>query len=200
MQTTTKPLTKPITKLASELASEPPSESPSEPTSKLTLNDLELCAAHAREVAGLRRRIEDMRALSASAATVRLSPSPRGSQTADPVARAVAHIDELERDWLAKIEHYTELVQRVERALEALPDPDLRTLLRLRYIDGLIWDEIAPRVGYVDRWCRTLCAKGLRMLGIEERARHAPNGARRTPTAPPRPLAQLTSRQARPGR
>lgn len=40
------------------------------------------------------------------------------------------------------------LCRQTEAAIDALPDGRQRLLLRLRYIDGRTWEQIAVRMGY----------------------------------------------------
>lgn len=52
----------------------------------------------------------------------------------------------------------------VETAIEAVEDPTARELLRLKYIDGLTWEEVCVRIGY--EWTHThrLHARALEKL------------------------------------
>ena len=53
----------------------------------------------------------------------------------------------------------------VETAIERLPDPTQRRLLRLHYINGLSWIAVADRMHYSERWVYELRDKALEQLG-----------------------------------
>ena len=75
------------------------------------------------------------------------------------------YILEFERDreeLVKKIDKAKGIIQRVDRALDALPERE-RLLVRMRYFEGEQWNKIASEVGYTDRHC-----KRLRHLAIEK--------------------------------
>lgn len=87
-------------------------------------------------------------------------------------AAVAKHIDRLEK--LRK--HYATLLDRlvaaqleIERAIEAM-DPDARTLLRYRYIDGLKWEEICVKMNYSWRSVHRLHAAAL--IRLKEGEKH----------------------------
>ncbi|MCL1819065.1 MAG: hypothetical protein FWG36_00250 [Oscillospiraceae bacterium] len=53
---------------------------------------------------------------------------------------------------------------RVEEAIQAIDDSLLREILRLRYIDGLEWDKLGDKIGYVTRQCFRFHRKALNEL------------------------------------
>ena len=54
---------------------------------------------------------------------------------------------------------------RVNRGLKALNDLE-RQIVVGRYIDGLNWDDIADKVYYSERWCRSVRNKALEKLCV----------------------------------
>lgn len=58
----------------------------------------------------------------------------------------------------------------IENAIETIPDPKARKLLRLKYIDGLDWVEVCGRIGY--EWAQThrIHAEALRILAQKKEA------------------------------
>jgi len=58
----------------------------------------------------------------------------------------------------------------IENAIETIPDPKARKLLRLKYIDGLDWVEVCDRIGY--EWAQThrIHAEALRILAQKKEA------------------------------
>ncbi len=113
----------------------------------ITYQELRRCAALAREADRLREQIIRMRAKLEG-----VSPSPmgtpRGGGVKDVIGRAIAVLDATERKWLRVIEEYTAMMLRVEAAIAGVDNPDHRTVLRMRYLDGERWGEIARQMGY----------------------------------------------------
>jgi DNA-directed RNA polymerase specialized sigma24 family protein len=133
------------------------------PIPHLTEEDLRLCAALGREAENLRESLQRLRAM-AEDMRPHADGMPRGGGPGDPVGQAVADLDALRARWQKTIAAYTRHVRLVEAAIQALPDPDVRSVLRLRFLDGLTWDQIAERTHFVDRWCRELSRRGVRRL------------------------------------
>lgn len=63
-----------------------------------------------------------------------------------------------------------EELMEIEAAIETVPDPKARTLLRLKYVDGLEWVEVCSRIGY--EWAQThrIHADALRMIAQKKEA------------------------------
>lgn len=59
------------------------------------------------------------------------------------------------------------LCRQIEAAIDALPDGRQRLLLRLRYIDGRTWEQIAVRMALDYRWVLRLHGRALEQLAIE---------------------------------
>jgi RNA polymerase sigma-70 factor, ECF subfamily len=57
----------------------------------------------------------------------------------------------------------------VRRALDGLPDPDVREVVRLRFFEGLSLAEIAPRLGLSYDQARDRFHRGMARLGAEIR-------------------------------
>lgn len=126
----------------------------------ITKIELERCAALAREADSLRERMIRLRA-AAEGAGMRLDGMP-ASGVGDPVGEAVANMDKLLAQWLRNINEFLALVKRVDDAIARLESPEIRTVMRLRYIDGMPWDEVSEKVNYASSHCRRLCSRGLR--------------------------------------
>lgn len=56
----------------------------------------------------------------------------------------------------------------VEEAIDCLDDPQLRTLLRYHYIDGLDWEEVGERMYYSGRWIYSLRDKAISKIKAKE--------------------------------
>ena len=134
----------------------------------ITKIELERCAALAREADNLRERMIRLRA-AAEGAGMRLDGMPAAG-IGDPVGEAVANLDKLRARWMRTIDQYLALMLRADEAIAELEAPEVRTVLRLRYIDGLPWEEVSVKVNYASSHCRRLCNRGLRELaeGLEK--------------------------------
>ena len=132
----------------------------------LTRKDLELCAAFAREAEDVRERIQRLRSLAESATSV-MRDMPGGSALADKTGDGASSLADLERDAERRIEAYLGHVGAVEAEIEKLGDPQHRMLLRMRYVDGLTWDEVAEHVRYSRSQSIRLHDDAMIALGIE---------------------------------
>jgi DNA-directed RNA polymerase specialized sigma24 family protein len=57
------------------------------------------------------------------------------------------------------------------RRIDALGDPGQREVLRLRYLNGWAWKEIARRMSYSQDWVKHLHARALRAMADEGSSR-----------------------------
>ena len=72
---------------------------------------------------------------------------PHGSGTVDRLGNIVVRWDELQRKIDKKINALLALHDRIETAIEELPADD-RVLVRMKYIDGLTWEQISVEMGF----------------------------------------------------
>lgn len=77
--------------------------------------------------------------------------APHGTMTGDNLQRCIDMLDELERRYVDRLRKTIRMLTSIEDGIDALPDERYRKVLRMRYIDGLGWEEIAERVGYTKR-------------------------------------------------
>lgn len=84
--------------------------------------------------------------------TAGYGPAPVGGGDSRSLERAMEHIDELTRELTRRRDELTALRRQTGAAIDALPDPRLRELLRLRYIEGLTWERIAEKMGLSRQW------------------------------------------------
>lgn len=101
--------------------------------------------------------------------TSRLDGMPRGGSGENYVLEAkMDREDELRQLYEEKKAQLNTQLLQIEKAIESL-EPTERTILRLYYIDGLTWEEVAVEVGY--SWSQThrYHASALQKLrGVEE--------------------------------
>lgn len=86
-------------------------------------------------IARLRSRAERM--------TARYGAAPGGSGRNAGLEAGVAKIVDLERELTRRVAAYAELIAGIERAIDAVPDPRQRDLLKFRYLNGWSWRKIA---------------------------------------------------------
>lgn len=101
---------------------------------------------------------------SAATATVKpISPAPGSGGRYDSMERLIAKIADLRSDYITTIVSYECAVKMAEKAVEALKEP-YRTLMQLRYIEGLKWEQIAEKMNYTEKHCYKLHRKAIYML------------------------------------
>lgn len=125
------------------------------PKPALTIEDLKNLRDLHSQINSLKGRIERLRGLLSSPASVRLSYAPRGAGThSDPVGNGVVKLAELEEELQQRIVELEEKIRSVEAEINALP-PRERAVIRARYVDGLSWEKVSKTVNY----CREHCLK-----------------------------------------
>ena len=96
--------------------------------------------------------------------TQRILPMPPGTHSRDRVQDAVEKIGEVEENINHEIIKQCAVRDEIERTIEAVPDGTMRLLLRLRYMDGLTWEEIAVKMHYTYQWVCVLHGRALKEL------------------------------------
>jgi len=92
-----------------------------------------------------------------------LDDMPKGDrETHDKVGDRLARIEELEAKNTLLFKQY----MAVEQAIDGLGDEKLKKLMRLRYIDGKCWEEIALTMNYGYRNVTKLHGKALTLIKI----------------------------------
>lgn len=118
-----------------------------------------------RERDQLADMIDDIEAVMYGPKAVRLDGMPRGGSggTGGPTAElATRHID-LVRQYTDKVTLLTDRLAEIEKAIEVL-EPRERTLIRLHYIEGLVWEEVCIKMAYSWRQVHRIHAKALEKL------------------------------------
>ena len=81
-----------------------------------------------------------------------------------PPASLQKYMDELNR----KIDSYIDLKEEIAAAIEAVPDPQQKLLLRYRYIDGYVFERIGEMMGFSQRQLFRIHNAALKNLTISE--------------------------------
>jgi hypothetical protein len=73
---------------------------------------------------------------------------PRGSGGGDAMAGIVAELIKLEEKYTDKLHRLNATLAEVEDMIGSLEDPVERRLMRCRYIEGMVWEEVCVEMGY----------------------------------------------------
>ena len=112
-----------------------------------------------REIGRWRSRAEKM--------TAGYGPSPTGGGDGRSLEHTMEHIDELTRRLIRQRDALVALRVQTGAAIDAVPDPRLRELLRLRYIEGMTFEQIAVTMGYCWRQVVRLHGAALNQVVLE---------------------------------
>ena len=74
--------------------------------------------------------------------------TPSGGGDGRSLENTMAHIDDLTEQLADQRDRLVTLRREIGMAIDSVPDARLRELLRLRYIDGLSFEQIAVRMNY----------------------------------------------------
>lgn len=135
---------------------------------KVTYDDLKKCAALAREAKDINERLERLRSLAERCtSTVRQAGGGGSPSSGDRIGDWVSKLCDMEQEGQMRAAAYMDHVAIVDQAIsEGVENSDQRTILRLRYVDGLTWEAISDQTHYSDRWCFKLHEHGLRAMGM----------------------------------
>ena len=130
----------------------------------MTKETLMQCSAKRRELQQISRRIETLRADARSTKAVCYDNEPKSK--GEPVAAVQRYIERLEELSILYEEKKADLMQdiiTVERAIAALP-PELRMLIRYRYIDGYKWEQVNEMMYISEPTSKRMHRKALHLL------------------------------------
>lgn len=92
-------------------------------------------------------------------------PQAPGSRTKDnSYLRFVTMSQKIDHE----IDRYVDMREEIQTAINTVDDIQLRTLLSLRYINGLTWEKIAVEMNYDYRWILRLHGKSLSEIEIPQ--------------------------------
>lgn len=95
---------------------------------------------------------------------VRFDRLPGGGGVSDPVGVLAAGLAELDALLAGRTALLIERRIEIENAISSLPDSRSRRLIRLRYICGRKWVDVARELGYSEVRVKQLHRKALRLL------------------------------------
>ena len=117
----------------------------------MTHKDLQACREIRGEIETIKERIDRLRS-QAERMSRPLSLAPGGGQADDALAVYAARLDELERQLAEKVIKLEEQLQACEDWICTLPAQQAK-VMRLRYIEGLRWRQVARRAHYSRQHC-----------------------------------------------
>ena len=105
--------------------------------------------------------------------TVRLNPyrATGGGAAYDRMAEDICRAADAKQQLAAKIAELNAAMQRVLVLIDIPTDERQKTVLTLRYVNGLTWEEIQERMGY--ERTQTLCLHGRALAAINRRLKSA---------------------------
>lgn len=80
--------------------------------------------------------------------TPTLSQTPGGGESGSPIERPMDKVLEIDEEINREIDELVKIREEIEAVLGQLEDRNLRDLMKYRYIDGLIWEQVAEKMHY----------------------------------------------------
>lgn len=105
-----------------------------------------------------------------------LDGMPRGSGGGDAMANLVAELVSLQEKYKEKLTQITAAQSEVENLIESL-EPTERRLMRHRYLEGKVWEEVCVEMSYSWRQTHNIHARALDKLVAIERTKEEHHGA-----------------------
>lgn len=135
----------------------------------MTKKQLKDYRALKKERDDIERRLQELEAEEPAPRTSRLDGMPRGGSGENYVQEAkMDREDELRQLYADMKDQLNAQLLEIEKAIKTLESIE-RTLVRLYYIDGLTWEEVAVEIGYCWSQTHRYHASALEKLrGVEE--------------------------------
>lgn len=128
----------------------------------VTQQDLKACRDIRGQIESIDERIARLRS-QAERLSRPLTGMPGGGSAGDALAVYAARLDELERQRADRVIALEEQLQVCEDWIDALPGQQAK-VMRLRYIVGLSWRQVAKRAHYSVGHCRNIHTAAKRKL------------------------------------
>lgn len=130
--------------------------------------------ARERERLQLEQELQELESSMTSPRIQALDGMPKGSGSGDPLTGILSNYLELQERYMEKLQSSVAAQTEVEKMIEGL-EPTERTLLRCRYIEGLVWEEVCVRMSYSWRQTHRLHSKILDKL-VDKKMEELENG------------------------
>ncbi len=130
----------------------------------MTIDDLKNCRKATIARANIIRRIHDLKESACSVSGIRYGNEPRSR--GEPVSkqqRYVEALEELSNAYEETTANWARQAAAIECAIRSLP-PDLGELIRLRYVDGLKWENVNETLYISEPTSKRMHRKAMHML------------------------------------
>lgn len=122
-----------------------------------------------REKDMLEEKLVELESTMASPRIQKLDGMPQGQpQGGSLMDMLVEQHLTLKNMYASKLRELNDTLMDIETAIESLTDPTERNLMRLRYIDGLKWEELTIAIGYSWQQTHRIHARALERLRNSE--------------------------------
>lgn len=115
-----------------------------------------------RRIKRIESEIDELRAMRMSASTGRGGGGSK--RWKNDLSSYAAFLDSLERDLEKEHENRAQVYEQIKGAINSLEDTKEQDILFYRYIKGMLWWEIAQKMGYTERWVMKLHGHALANL------------------------------------
>lgn len=119
------------------------------------------------EIKRMKQHLEELEA-AATQTTKPIATVPVRISAADKTADVWAEIADLKTIYVRRLLDYEYRISEAEEAMEKLGEP-MRTLMKLRYIEGMSWERVAKEMNYSVQHCYRINAEALEKLRVNER-------------------------------
>lgn len=127
--------------------------------------DLERCWELHRELKSLNNRREQLRE-AATRITAQIGKEPKSTERHDKLAEYAARLDTLDQLYTGKLLELEAQLRLIEMDIDGFPKQQ-RTILRLRYIDGLSWRKVARESSYSEKHVFKIHEAALRKMDTQ---------------------------------
>ena len=120
-----------------------------------------------RQIKAKQKRLEWLKDI-APGPSISFSDEPRGPRNAKAsmVENAAIKVVALEEELAADIIRFVEITKEIESVIKAVGSIEQRTILEMRYLSFMEWDEISARMGYDSNGVYYLHRKALRQVHV----------------------------------
>ena len=120
-----------------------------------------------RQIKAKQKRLEWLKDI-APGPSISFSDEPRGARNAKAsmVENAAIKVVALEEQLAADIIRFVEITKEIESVIKAVGSIEQRTILEMRYLSFMEWDEIASRMGYSQRYVFYAHSRALRAVRV----------------------------------
>ena len=114
----------------------------------MTKNELKEYRAVANEIEIIKEKLEYLEEKKTSVKSQVISDMPRSSSENERLSTLLAEIEEVTELYNEKMSRLIKSQFKIENTIDILDDATERNLMRLKYLDGFTWEEVAVEMGY----------------------------------------------------